>query len=100
MPKATRRVKIQAEIDKAREKLALQQSKIRALETKRTEYENMEIVDIVRGLNIPLDTLAAALQVLKAGTVSVPAPASGQVGPKSASLVPTNTKTDKEDEIE
>ena len=62
----TRTAKIQAEIDKAREKLAAQQARLRELELKRTEIENTEIVDIVRGLSIPLDELAPLLQSIKA----------------------------------
>jgi phage terminase Nu1 subunit (DNA packaging protein) len=83
-----KRAKIQAEIDKARAKLAEQQARVRELEGKRTEAENMEIVDIVRGLNIPLDNLAAVLQSIKGGT-------SGQVDPKLRR--PKETITDKEE---
>jgi len=67
--------KVEAEIEKAKAKLAEQQAKLKELEGKRTELENTEIVDIVRGLSIPLDELAALLQSIK-GT-------SGQVGPKA-----------------
>lgn len=86
--------KIQAEIDKAKAKLAEQQNRVKELEAKRTELENTEIVDIVRGMSIPLDGLAALLQSIKGGTAPV---TSGQVGPKSA---PAQNKTDKEDETE
>ena len=84
--------KIQAKIEKAKAKLAEQQRMVRELEHERTATENMEIVDIVRGLNIPLDTLATALQAIKAGTVPVPTVTSGQVDPKLAA-----PKKDKED---
>ena len=92
-PKAA---KVQAEIDKARAKLAEQQNRIKELETKRTELENMEIVDIVRGLSIPLDELAATLQALKAGGI----PGSGQGGPKSATSISDTSTPDKEDAAE
>jgi soluble cytochrome b562 len=49
--------KVQAEIEKARAKLAEQQARIKELESKHMELENMEIVDIVRGLKIPLGAL-------------------------------------------
>ena len=78
----SRRTKVKAEIEKARLKLAEQQARIKELEHKNTELENMEIVDIVRGMSIPLDDLAAVLQSLKGGD----APArstSGQLDPKS-----------------
>ena len=71
---SVRRNKIQAEIDKAREKLAEQQAQVRKLEAKRTEIENTEIVDIVRGFKIPLDNLGAILQQLNTN--------SGQLVPK------------------
>jgi len=89
----TKRTKIQSEIEKARLKLVEQQTRIKELEAKNTELENMEIVEIVRGMNIPLDDLTAALQSIKGGN----APArrtSGQVDPKS------NNDSDKEDETE
>jgi len=93
----TKRNKIQSEIEKARLKLIEQQARIRELEAKNTELENMEIVDIVRGMDIPLDDLAAVLQSLKGGYTPTLG-TSGQVDPKFA-----NTEiddTDKEDETE
>ena len=73
-----RTAKIQAEIDKTREKIAEHQARLRELEAKRTEVENAEIVDIVRGMSFPLDELAAILQSHKSGGST-----SGQVDPKS-----------------
>ena len=61
----SRTAKVQAEIEKAREKLAGQQARLKELEQKRVELENTEIVDIVRGMSIPLDELAPLLQSLK-----------------------------------
>jgi hypothetical protein len=84
----SRKAKIQADIVKAKTKLAEQQARVRELETKYTEAVNTEIVDIVRGLNIPLDNLAEVLRSLKS--------TSGQVDPKSK----TKIITDKEDETE
>ena len=89
---ASRTAKVQAEIEKARAKLAGQQGKLKELEAKRTELENIEIVDIVRGMSIPLDELAAVLQSLKSG-----AAASGQLVPKSA---PANKMSNKEESVE
>ncbi len=62
--------KVQAEIDKARAKLAEQQARVKELEQKKTEIENTEIVDIVRGLDVPLGELAALLQSIKAGATT------------------------------
>ena len=61
----SRTAKVQAEIEKAREKMAAQQTRLKELEQKRVELENTEIVDIVRGMSIPLDELAPLLQSLK-----------------------------------
>ena len=75
--------KVYNEIEKAKAKLAEQQARVQELETKHTELENMEIVDIVRSFNIPLDNLAAVLQSVKNTPVPVVGPlTSGQVGPK------------------
>jgi phage terminase Nu1 subunit (DNA packaging protein) len=63
----TKTAKVQAEIEKARAKLAEQQARLKDLEHKKTEIENTEIVDIVRGMSIPLDELAALLQSIRAG---------------------------------
>ena len=102
-----RRTKVKAEIEKARLKLAEQQARIKELENKNTELENMEIVDIVRGLSIPLDDLAAVLQSLK-GKDAPARSTSGQVDPKSKApktitpevITPENNDTDKEDKTE
>ena len=71
----TRTAKLQAEIEKTRAKLSGQQAHLKELEAKRVELENTEVVDIVRGMSIPLDELAGLLQSLKS--------ASGQNVPKS-----------------
>jgi len=63
----SRTAKVQAEIEKTKGKISDQQAKLRELEAKRTEIENSEIVDIVRGLSIPLDQLAVFLQSAKNG---------------------------------
>jgi hypothetical protein len=77
----SRSAKARAEVEKARLKLAEQQAKLKELETKQTEFENLDIVDIVRGMHIPLDDLAVILQSFKSG--GIPAdPTSGQVDPK------------------
>ena len=100
-----RSAKVQAEIDKAKAKLAEQQGKIKELEAKHTELENMEIVDIVRGLKIPLDGLATVLQSLKGGAAPAPTGASGLLGPRPKAPASVhdggkNDDSDKEDESE
>ena len=75
-----RTAKVQAEIEKARAKLAEQQARVKELESKHTELENMDIVDIVRGLNIPLDGLAAALQAVKSGAAPATVSANAYAG--------------------
>ena len=96
---SNRRSKVQTEIDKARLKLVEQQARIKELDNKMTELENMEIVEIVRGMSIPLDDLTAVLQSIKGG--SIPAPStSGQVVPKSQAPKILTEKPEKENETE
>ena len=92
--------KARSEVEKARLKLAEQQAKLKELEAKQTECENLEIVDIVRGMSIPLDDLAAVLQSLKGAAVPGGA-TSGQVDPKlKASKTITAETKETEDETE
>ena len=78
----TKTAKVEAEIVKVKAKISEYTAKLRELEGKKTAIENTEIVDIVRGLSIPLDELAALLQSGKGGAV-FPGPTSGQVVQKS-----------------
>ena len=76
-------MKIQAEIDKVKAKISEQQ-----LEQKKLEAENSEIVDIVRGMSIPLAELPLVLQKLRDdGTL-------GQSVPKSEPAPVTEGKED------
>lgn len=59
--------KVEAEIEKTRAKISELTAKLKELEQRRTEIENSEIVDVVRGMSIPLDELAVLLQTLKNG---------------------------------
>ena len=70
-------MKIQAEIDKVKAKISEQQAWLKELEQKKLEAENSEIVDIVRGMSIPLAELPLLFEKLKGdGTL-------GQSVPKS-----------------
>ena len=91
----TKRTKIQTELEKARLKLVEQQTRIKELEAKNTELENMEIVEIVRGMDISLDDLATVMQSLK-GSYIPTLSATGQLDPQPA--ISENDKIDKEDE--
>ena len=66
-----------AEIDKVKAKISEQQARLRELEQKKLEAENSEIVDIVRGMSIPLAELPLLFEKLKGGG------ALGQSVPKS-----------------
>ena len=87
----SRSAKVQAEIEKTKAKLAEQQARLKELETKKTEFENIEIVDIVRGLSVPLDELAAFLQTIKGGSAS-----SEQIVPRLTVPPPIKNTADKE----
>ena len=88
MPSA-KTAKVRAEIDKVRTKLAEQQRALKGLEAKRTEIENAEIVDMVRGLHIPLEDLTSVLGSLKSGKGQF----SGQLDPKPKSPEPKKNET-------
>ena len=61
----TKSAKIEAEIEKVKGKIAEQQARLKELEQRRTEAENSEIVDIVRGMSIPLAELPLLFEKLK-----------------------------------
>ena len=63
----TKSAKIQAEIEKVKAKIVEQQTRLKELEQKKLEVENSEIVDIVRGMSIPLAELPVVLQQIRAG---------------------------------
>ena len=52
---------------KGQGQIAEQQTKLKELEQRKVEAENSEIVDIVRGMSIPLAELPLVLQQLRAG---------------------------------
>lgn len=79
----TKAAKVEAEIDKVKAKITEFQTKLRELEHRKTEIENSEIVDVVRGMSIPLDELATLLQAVKSGG-ALPDPTCGQNVHKSA----------------
>ena len=70
-------MKIQAEIDKVKAKISEQQARLKELEQKKLEAENSEIVDIVRGMSIPLDQLPLLFEKLKGGTLGQSVPKLG-----------------------
>ena len=61
----TKSAKIEAEIEKVKAKIAEQQTKLKELEQRKVEAENSEIVDIVRGMSIPLAELPLLFEKLK-----------------------------------
>ena len=85
--------KVEAEIEKAKAKISEYQSKLKELEMKKTDIENTEIVDAVRGMSIPLDELAALLQSLKDS--ALPVAASGQKAQKPHSPMGDNAGTEE-----
>jgi len=80
------------EIEKTKGKLTEQQVRLRELEKQKTELENTEIVDAVRGMDISLADLAAMLKAANTGGTT-----SGQIVPKSETPIETETE-DSEDE--
>lgn len=84
--------RVSKDIQKTKEKISEFQAKLRELEKQKTELENIEIVDAVRGMDISLVDLAALLKAAKSGGAT-----SGQVGPKLEAHADTETE-DSEDE--
>ena len=80
----TKSAKIWAEMEKVKAKISDQQTRLKELEQKHKEAENEEIVDIVRGMSIPLDELPLLFEKLKGGTLgqSVPKLEPAQTGEK------------------
>ena len=62
----TKSAKIESEIEKVKIKIAEHQARLKELEQRKVEAENSEIVDIVRGMSIPLADLPLVLQRLRA----------------------------------
>lgn len=61
-PKIT---KINAEIDKTKAKIAELQARVRELERQRTEAENTEIVELVRGVDATPQELVAFIRAFR-----------------------------------
>lgn len=55
------------DIDKTKDKISEFQTRLRELERQKTELENMEIVEAVRGMDISLADLAAMIKATKTG---------------------------------
>lgn len=85
--------RVSKDIQKTKDKINEFQTKLRELEKQKTELENMEIVDAVRGMDISLVDLAALLKVAKSGGAT-----SGQVGPKLEAPAITEKTEENEDE--
>jgi septal ring factor EnvC (AmiA/AmiB activator) len=66
-------VKINAEIDKTKARIAEFQARLRELERQRTEAENTEIVELVRGVDATPQELAAFIRAFReqSGTPSL-----------------------------
>lgn len=57
--------RIEKEIDKARAKIAEMQARLADLEKQKTESENMEIINLVRSVNLPQGDLAALIRAYR-----------------------------------
>ena len=84
--------RVSKDIEKTKGKISEFQTRLRELEKQKTELENVEIVDVVRGMNITITDLAALLKTSRA--------TSGQNVQKSAATATTIIDTDKEDNEE
>lgn len=64
--------KIEKDIIKTREKIAELQKKVRTLETQKVEAENLQIVQLVKTVNIDNKTLTALLKAYAKGEFELP----------------------------
>ena len=64
--------KIRKDIEKTREKIAEQQKRLRALEAQLTEEENLEIVRMVKAVQMDNKELPAFLRAYASGMISLP----------------------------
>lgn len=85
--------KIDSEIAKTEAIIAEQQGRLRELRNKRTEAENLEIIALVRSVNIPRTELAAALSAFRQGRAF---PSYGKPDPRPDPETDTDTDTDTE----
>ena len=83
------------EIEKSKGKIAAEQARLRELEKQKTEFENLEIVNAVRGMNISFADLAEMLKQAKPNTLATLA-TSGQVAPKSTEAAQDDNEEDNE----
>lgn len=64
--------KVLTEIDRTKEKIAVQQTRLRELEQQKTELENVEIVGMVRGLSVAPEELAAFIKAFRGAKAGTP----------------------------
>lgn len=64
--------KIEKDIIKTKEKIAELQKKVRALETQKVEAENLQIVQLVKTVNIDNKELTALLKAYAKGEFELP----------------------------
>lgn len=64
--------KIENDIIKTKEKIAELQKKVRTLETQKVEAENLQIVQLVKTVNIDNKTLTALLKAYAKGEFELP----------------------------
>ena len=65
--------KILTEISRTKEKIAAQQTRLRELEQQKTELENIEIVGIIRGLDVAPEELASFIKAFRSSKAGMPA---------------------------
>jgi septal ring factor EnvC (AmiA/AmiB activator) len=89
----TKLERIDAEMQKTREKIAEYQNRLKELDGQRIEQENLQIVSLVRALHMTRDELTA---FLKGG--NIPAAPTAPSVTRTAATTTYNTREDNEDE--
>lgn len=71
---ATKLDRIEKEIHKTRQKITEFQNQLKELEAEKTEQENLQIIQLVRGMNMTKDEFAAFLRGGAAGAAPTATP--------------------------
>ncbi|MCL2565884.1 MAG: DUF4315 family protein [Defluviitaleaceae bacterium] len=80
------------EIEKTKIKISEQQTRLRDLEKQKTELENLEIVSVVRGMNISIAELAEVLKMASSSSGLF----GSKAGVKPTAVAPTTENDDEE----
>ena len=92
--------KVTREISRTKDRISEQQAKLRDLEKQKTELENTEIVETVRGMEISFADLATLLQSMKSTSRQNNPKSTPKQNAKKGTLTITETDDDVDSDTE